>query len=1271
MATRKSRIKSIKKCSHKKRTHKRRTHKRRRIKKGGSQTITITPSSSSQSSSPPLPKILHLRPSPTSDQEYSGQPNPLVTIGDVRNNLQHMQDVVMDKIESNYQYFTMMKVNDDFERIMEMIFTNNIYGPKTLSGGGGDECNGEILLDRGKTNSFKMMSRLKNFVEIKHDFKKKTEADNYQLNFETDLLNASKKIMGTLSVPITSDAKIYNFYSQILQNYNSETTSEHEREKMYMRTMIEYMNANCGVINSLHLSKYISDSKEHGKLYIEDAELDADKKKSVYTYNSEAESEKIYISTIDNKPVGKVFTIEQAQFAFSDNSISDKILYPHINDVPDDKIINIEGDIAPFSDIMSNGKINTIASFMDPANGSYEFNKDAIQPDGSDNGLRIRIQELQSLQHIYSYPFLRELANSIDDFCSYYGSVIKIDMGSLNNEIKNMGEFESECDNYIRTGSSGSTDPKGILTKFPIKLGVGDQKGIVSFTMKGLTGKPQQTLELMVRDTTIESISSFLNHRDYFQYHYELGTPKVQITLQHLEDKLSNFTKRHSRIYLFGKAIYDNIPPAIHKTLIDALNTSDKISKEVQLLCIIIVSLKAFGDASQVNYSKRVNNYLKNQIKFPVGIGIRTTDKNVFGESILFNNPFWFMNNGLKPHSDWIDKIFPDNKATFESYKIFITNCDKSNEKIYYDEIIKNLKRYDLLNEGKADMTSFQLMKKTTNKRGDIAIDSESDSDDEPELKPEPDIEPESTEFKLTRGVMESIHEKFAIIRGTLSDAGNKRIDDLLDLNVPEGEDEIEIYKHRLTELNIFTSTLNDYMRIVVVQNSNGKTHMQGLIEKYVEETSSLVDKLIIIQRHANGFVTDQKQLLERIEKINGFISSDKLKKIHNGLAVWVNENLNHVSNEKLNKQIKDYNGHISNFINGIPETFKKIETRTTSRIKKDITYTDIGDSNKILRTWSIDHINNDRRFMDTILKPYRELVPNGLNLHDIVKVTHKSALNDEEKKPEYITNQLELINKNMKELNKYIDMADVDVDESVINDIKSKTATIKEILTKLSLYKYNAFGTMKTSVSDDTMLFLYRGEVRRTIFTPGAKILKVSVIRFNLTNEVIITDPTIINDMIKKNKGRISFLPILNVISTEDIGKDTGEDAGEDADEPEYDFIPALLVDADDIGTIEKDILLDSRRLTREFQKENNDLVNIIHRSRAMTRSGHSEIDKANILPDKANTRSNIASDDRLRLVDGLKGGNKTRRKRRKKKGKTRKRRSTKKRKRRRMRMK
>lgn len=1266
MASHKSRIKSIKKCSHKKRTHKRRTHKRRRIKKGGSKTITITPPSSSQSSSP-LPKILHLRPSPTSDQEYSGQPNPLVTIGDVRNNLQHMQDVVMDKIESNYQYFTMMKVNDDFERIMEMIFTNNIYGPKTLSGGG-DECNGEILLDHGKTNSFKMMSRLKNFVEIKHDFKKKTEADNYQLNFETELLTASKKIMGTLSVPTTSaidDTKIYNFYSQILQNYNSETTSEHEREKMYMRTMIEYMNANCGVINSLHLSKYISDSKEHGKLYIEDAELNTDKKKSVYTYNSEAESEKIYISTIDNKPVGKVFTIEQAQFAFSDNSISDKILYPHINDVPDDKIINIEGDIAPFSDIMSKGKINTIASFMDPANGSYEFNKDAIQPDGSDNGLRIRIQELQSLQHIYSYPFLRELANSIDDFCSYYGSVIKIDMSGVNKEIKNMGEFESECDNYIRTGSSGSTDPRGILSEFPIKLGVGDQKGIVSFTMKGLTGKPQQTLELMVRDTTIESISSFLNHRDYFQYHYELGTPKVQITLQHLEDKHHHFTKRHSRIYLFGKAIYDNIPPTIRKTLIDTLDISDKISSEVQLLCIIIVSLKAFGDASQVNYSKRVNNYLKNQIKFPVGIGIRTTDKNVFGESILFNNPFWFMNNGLKPHSDWIDKIFPDNKATFDSYKIFITNCDKSNEKIYYDEIIKNLKRYELLSEGKADMTSFQLMKKPTTKRGNIVIDSDSDSDSDDEIKPEPEPEPEPTEFKLTRGVMESIHEKFAIIRGTLSDAGNKRIDDLLDLNVPEGEDEIETYKHRLTELNIFTSTLNDYMRIVVVQNSDGKTHMQGLIDKYVEETSSLVSKLLIIQKHTNGFVTNQKQLLERIGKINDFVSSEKLKKIHDGLAVWVNENLNHVSVEKLNKQIQNYNGHISNFINGIPETFKKIETRTTSRIKKDVTYTDIGDSNKILHTWSIDHINNDRRFMDTILKPYRELVPNGLNLHDIVKVAHQSALNDEEKKPEYITNQLELINKNMKELNKYIDMADVDVNEFIINDIKSKTTTIKEILTKLSLYKYNAYGTMKTSVSDDTMLFLYRGEVKRTIFTPGAKILKVSVIRFNLTNEVIITDPTIINDMIKKNKGRISFLPILNVIATEDAGKDTGE---EDVAEPEYDFIPALVVDADDIGTIGKDTLLDSSKLTHDFQKENQDLVDIISKSKRMKRSGHAEIDKANILPDKANTRSNIASDDRLRLVDGLKGGKKTRRKRRGKKGKkgkTRKRRSTRKRRR------
>ena len=308
----------------------------------------------------------------------------------------------------------------------------------------------------------------------------------------------------------------------------------------------------------------------------------------------------------------------------------------------------------------------------------------------------------------------------------------------------------------------------------------------------------------------------------------------------------------------------------------------------------------------------------------------------------------------------------------------------------------------------------------------------------------------------------------------------------------------------------------------------------------------------------------------------------------------------------KLNNQIKDYNGHISNFINGIPETFKKIETRTTSRIKKDVDYTNLGDSNKILHSWSIDHINNYRRFMDTILKPYRELVPNGLNLQDIVKGEHQSALNDEENKPEYITNQLEKINKIMKELNNYIDMADINVDEFIINDIKSKTTTIKEILTKLSLYKYNAYGKMKKSVSDDTMLFLYRGEVKRTIFTPGAKILKVSVIRFSLAKEVIITDPTIINNMIKMNKGRISFLPILNVISTEDIG--------EDADEPEYDFIPALVVDADDIGIIGKDTLLDSSKLTHDFQKENHDLVDIISKSKRMKRSGHAEIDKANI---------------------------------------------------------
>ena len=145
-----------------------------------------------------------------------------------------------------------------------------------------------------------------------------------------------------------------------------------------------------------------------------------------------------------------------------------------------------------------------------------------------------------------------------------------------------------------------------------------------------------------------------------------------------------------SILYEFSKAIYDNIETKTKSEMLDKL-TNNRLQKNLQLLMIIVVSLKAFGDACQVNYSRRVNDYLKNTIKFPLGVGIRTTDKNVFAESILHNNPVWFMNNGIKPHTSWIKNLFCEEVIDFESHKVFLTNCDKGDVKLYYSEIIKNL----------------------------------------------------------------------------------------------------------------------------------------------------------------------------------------------------------------------------------------------------------------------------------------------------------------------------------------------------------------------------------------------------------------------------------------------------------------------------------------------------------------------------------------------------------------------------------------------------
>jgi len=78
------------------------------------------------------------------------------------------------------------------------------------------------------------------------------------------------------------------------------------------------------------------------------------------------------------------------------------------------------------------------------------------------------------------------------------------------------------------------------------------------------------------------------------------------------------------------------------------MGVTDDIARSY-LLTEIIITLKSFGDSFQVYYSKKLRDYLRNNID----LYISSTDKNVGGECLLINNTFWLIGTGIRPHSDF------------------------------------------------------------------------------------------------------------------------------------------------------------------------------------------------------------------------------------------------------------------------------------------------------------------------------------------------------------------------------------------------------------------------------------------------------------------------------------------------------------------------------------------------------------------------------------------------------------------------------------------
>ena len=955
----------------------------------GSSTMTISPT---ETPSPKENLVLRLKVSDEienvqniPEQEILSNYEEYMLKNDIKNIRQKIDDNTFENIESNYQYFFMMNYTDIIENLFhEILFSKS--GPRKLQEGGGAYCNGEILTtspdDKDRKldkNVFYLLSSFKNYVEIKHDFKNSTKDKQYKLNLEDEILEASRVILNIKNKKINSATDTISSAKKFYESSLDEYLNTSNPEKVYMMNVINYMDINCKLLNRLNLTKYVTDSDAKDRNYI-DKKINQGEEDYITKFKSITSSDKpyphdkqIFFSTIDNEPVKPIYSMEQTQFAFTDNNISHFILYQLVESISttnEQGIKEVEqSNYEEFNNKMVNGKIQTIPSFMDPANRSSIFlNTDnLINPIGDiTNAIRRRVQELQALNEAYSLPFIFVLMNSLNDFFSYYDSLLRVDNSYINMENQEIADFYNECINYIKTGERNDNNKQiqqNIMQKFPIKLGIGSEEGYIFINVRGLSDY-KDNLILKYGDTTIKNISEFLNNKNLF------SIIEKEQTITKFESKLSSdtfFQNKHTRIYNLAKAIYINIPN--RGEIIENMKQQSlykNMSGDLKLLSIIIVSLKAFGDACQVNYSRRMNKFLKEEIKFPLGVGIRSTDKNVFAESLLFNNPIWWANNGLEPHKKWINKLL-DNElnetASVDVDKgnlVFITNVDKGDVRMYYDEIIKNMVRYKLYEEGLFDRSTPEIMNSIRNSiNGDS--DSDSDSDDEIQRNKtrKKGIKTGIITAKSEKNIVSNKENNVEILDVKMFDNlkqkmiltyGNRieNISIIENLFVSDNLRDENNQKNVLLEINVFTSTMNDFMRDYVYINpeTNSNT-LTDLINNYQLETKELIKKIVELfngkkkedttkQTLLKNQPIEEEKLLKKISMIKNVKYSNKVNRLFSNMQNWVKVNLNQNNKMIFNNKKIQYKEKIVKFLEDIPVSFEKsFVGRSSGREKK------------------------------------------------------------------------------------------------------------------------------------------------------------------------------------------------------------------------------------------------------------------------------------------------------------------------------------------------
>ena len=536
--------------------------------------------------------------------------------------------------------------------------------------GDGDNIEHNININDPLTKAFIKASLVKTPEEFSHDFLSR---------FKSDMID---------SILSSSYEPMINYFLTIQENNNDINVQK-------INGFINTLRSN-SVINDHEWNYYVSALKyiDEECNRLDDISIFLIGKPSMYKFLVNRDIPKWQLGTTDeedadkyvyyNTSEGKFMTIGDGVFPYDlvlceDNSISVSKLAVVLNDIniPD----NIEYNESENTYVFKNDAINNLKescihlqtgpnlcdpsttgavfqtkfnrNYVDenypvvffqkninyPNDGDYADinNNNELSPKTKERGkfltLITHIQQEQDINNPNSVVARSFFIEAINKFMAMFGVT--------------SGFVSIDDNNTYQSGNPDRPDKNINFIEILDKAGNVKYDGIRFYLQSVTQGAQPIQVSICVGDTTINNISEFIL---YFKPNG--GIPHNRPT-EFPRDILATQWNSWARLYDFASAIYERIPQETLEGIKENMGQMGQIAWTVfksRILEQIIISLKSFGDASQVDYVKKLSTYYKQ--KYGLNIYISSSDKNVGGESFLTDTPTWIVGLGTRPHKN-------------------------------------------------------------------------------------------------------------------------------------------------------------------------------------------------------------------------------------------------------------------------------------------------------------------------------------------------------------------------------------------------------------------------------------------------------------------------------------------------------------------------------------------------------------------------------------------------------------------------------------------